>query len=130
MQAAAKLGITITISQVGNEAPDTGTAAISATERTNEWKPSFSVDEDGLLHQLRATLVQALDSCMRNSLHLPLRLLVLHFIIQVVSHCWTCQCNNSEVSCRCFFVCSKDNFWRSSAILATELSDTYFTRVH
>ncbi|XP_009617750.1 uncharacterized protein LOC107796269 [Nicotiana tabacum] len=64
MQAAAKLGITITISQVGNEAPDTGTAAISATERTNEWKPSFSVDEDGLLHQLRATLVQALDSCM------------------------------------------------------------------
>ncbi|XP_010313402.1 uncharacterized protein [Solanum lycopersicum] len=67
MQAAGKLGITITVSQVGNGTPDTGTAAISATERTNEWKPSFSVDEDGLLHQLRITLVQALDSCMSKS---------------------------------------------------------------
>ncbi|KAK6776577.1 hypothetical protein RDI58_027578 [Solanum bulbocastanum] len=67
MQAAGKLGITITVSQVGNGTPDTGTAAISATERTNEWKPSFSVDEDGLLHQLRVTLVQALDSCMSKS---------------------------------------------------------------
>lgn len=67
MQAAGKLGITITVSQVGNGTPDTGTVAISATERTNEWKPSFSVDEDGLLHQLRVTLVQALDSCMSKS---------------------------------------------------------------
>lgn len=67
MQAAGKLGITITVSQVGNGTPDTGTAAISATERTNEWKPSFSVDEEGLLHQLRVTLVQALDSCMSKS---------------------------------------------------------------
>ncbi|XP_055835512.1 uncharacterized protein LOC129904005 isoform X2 [Solanum dulcamara] len=67
MQAAGKLGITITVSQVGNGTSDTGTAAISATERTNEWKPSFSVDEDGLLHQLRITLVHALDSCMSKS---------------------------------------------------------------
>ncbi|MCE3050383.1 hypothetical protein HAX54_047083 [Datura stramonium] len=67
MQAASKLGITITVSQVGNETPDTGTAAISTIERTNEWKPSFSVDEDGLLHQLRVTLVHTLDSCMSNS---------------------------------------------------------------
>lgn len=67
MQAAGKLGITITVSQVGNGAPDTGTAAISTTERTNEWKPSFSADEDGVLHQLRVTLVQALDSCLLKS---------------------------------------------------------------
>lgn len=67
MQAAGKLGITITVSQVGNGAPDTGTAAISATERTNEWKPSFSADEDGVLHQLRVTLVQALDSFLLKS---------------------------------------------------------------
>lgn len=67
MQAASKLGITITVSQVGNGTPDAGTVAISATERTNEWKPSFSVDEDGLLHQLRITLVQILDSYMSKS---------------------------------------------------------------
>ncbi|CAN4120343.1 unnamed protein product [Withania somnifera] len=67
MQAASKLGITITVSQIGNGRPDTGTAAITTTERTNEWKPSFSVDEDGLLHQLRVTLVQTLDSCMPKS---------------------------------------------------------------
>ncbi|XP_059314666.1 uncharacterized protein LOC132065342 [Lycium ferocissimum] len=67
MQAAGKLGITITVSQVGNETPDTGTAAIATTGRTNEWKPTFSVDEDGLLHQLRVTLVNALDTCMPKS---------------------------------------------------------------
>ncbi|KAM3302931.1 hypothetical protein P3S67_013961 [Capsicum chacoense] len=64
MLAAGKLGLTITVSQIGNGTPDTRTAAISTTEMTNEWKPSFSVDEDGLLHQLRLSLVQALDSCM------------------------------------------------------------------
>ncbi|KAK4356412.1 hypothetical protein RND71_025383 [Anisodus tanguticus] len=67
MQAANKLGITITVSQVGNETPDTGTASISTIGRTNEWKPTFSVDEDGLLHQLRVTLVNALDSYMPKS---------------------------------------------------------------
>lgn len=80
MQAASKLGITITVSQVGNGTPDAGTVAISATERTNEWKPSFSVDEDGLLHQLRITLVQILDSYMCKLLH-PYKImsLVIHY---------------------------------------------------
>lgn len=86
MQAAGKLGITITVSQVGNGTPDTGTAAISATETTNEWKPSFSVDEDGLLHQLRITLVQALDSCMCKSLH-PYKIMsfAIHYSLLDVS---------------------------------------------
>lgn len=62
MQAAAKLGISITISQVGSDLPTTGTpATVSPIDRTKEWQPTFTLDEDGLLHQLRATLVQALD---------------------------------------------------------------------
>ncbi|KAG5578112.1 hypothetical protein H5410_058246 [Solanum commersonii] len=88
MQAAGKLGITITVSQVGNGTPDTGTAAISATERTNEWKPSFSVDEEGLLHQLRVTLVQALDSCMCKSLH-PYKIMspAIHYSSSLIVGC-------------------------------------------
>ncbi|CAI9770832.1 unnamed protein product [Fraxinus pennsylvanica] len=59
MDAAAKLGITITISQVGSGTPP---ATVSPIERTGEWPPAIAVDEDGLLHQLRTTLVQALDA--------------------------------------------------------------------
>ncbi|KAI3461453.1 hypothetical protein Pfo_018116 [Paulownia fortunei] len=65
IEAAAELNIPITISQVGSDTPTTPTTAnVSPIERTNEWKPAFAVDEDGLLHQLRATLVQVLDACM------------------------------------------------------------------
>lgn len=63
MQAAAKLGISITISQVGSDLPTTGTpATVSPIDRTKEWQPAFTLDEDGILHQLRATLVQAIDA--------------------------------------------------------------------
>ncbi|GLT37266.1 hypothetical protein SLA2020_115960 [Shorea laevis] len=65
MQAAAKLGISITISQVGSDVPTGETsAAIAPTGRMKEWQPILTHDEDGLLHQLRATLVQALDASM------------------------------------------------------------------
>ncbi|PQM37598.1 transmembrane protein 209 [Prunus yedoensis var. nudiflora] len=30
--------------------------------RTKEWQPTLTLDEDGLMHQLRATLVQAIDA--------------------------------------------------------------------
>ncbi|KAK4441159.1 Transmembrane protein [Sesamum alatum] len=63
IEAAAKLNIPVTISQVGSDTPSALTIAnTSPIERNNEWKPAFAVDEDGLLHQLRATLVQALDA--------------------------------------------------------------------
>ncbi|KAK9280392.1 hypothetical protein L1049_014081 [Liquidambar formosana] len=65
MQAAAKLGISITINQVGSKLPPTGTpATVSPIDRTKEWQPAFTLDEDGLLHQLRVSLVQALDASM------------------------------------------------------------------
>ncbi|CAH9109001.1 unnamed protein product [Cuscuta epithymum] len=64
MQAAAKLGITITVSQLGSETSGTGSTTASASAMSNEWQSSFTLDEDGLLHQLRANLVQTLDSYM------------------------------------------------------------------
>lgn len=68
MQAAAKLGISITISQVGSDTPSENPATVSSTDR-KEWQPTFSLDEDGLLSQFRATLLQALDT---STLKLPL----------------------------------------------------------
>lgn len=62
MQAAAKLGISITVSSVGSDSSDAGAPSMSPADRTKEWQPAFSPDEDGLLHQLRAYLVQAIDA--------------------------------------------------------------------
>ncbi|XP_021889794.1 transmembrane protein 209 [Carica papaya] len=62
MQAAAKLGVSITISQVGSSLPISGApTTASPIDGSKEWQPAYSLDEDGLLHQLRATLVQAID---------------------------------------------------------------------
>lgn len=69
MQAASKLNISITINQVGSDIPSSGsTTAVSPIKRTNDWQPAFTLDEEGLLHQLRASLVQALDASMRKFL--------------------------------------------------------------
>lgn len=63
MQAAAKLGISITITQVGSSVPDSGvSAAASSDNAANEWQTTFTLDEDGVLHQLRANLIQARDA--------------------------------------------------------------------
>lgn len=80
MQAAAKLGISITISQLGSDSPTSGTpATVSAIDR-QEWQPAFTLDEDGLLNQLRATLVQALDASFRK-LHHHYLLFILCFLV-------------------------------------------------
>ncbi|KAK6926819.1 Cytochrome B561-related [Dillenia turbinata] len=64
MQTASKLGISIKINQIGSQLPSTGApAGVSSIDRTKDWQPAFNLDEDGL-HQLRTTLVQALDSLM------------------------------------------------------------------
>lgn len=64
MEGAAKLGVSITVSQVG-EVCASGTSTVSQIDRSKEWLPAYTLDEDGLIHQLRATLVQALDAAMR-----------------------------------------------------------------
>ncbi|XP_057449022.1 uncharacterized protein LOC130740437 [Lotus japonicus] len=61
MQAAAKLGISITISQVGNDMLSTG-SALPTTDKTQDWQPALTFNEDGLLHQLNSTLVQAIEA--------------------------------------------------------------------
>lgn len=64
MEAAAKLGISVTINQVGSDSTSGTTATVSSLERTSEWQPAYTLDEEGLLHQLRNTLVQTLDASM------------------------------------------------------------------
>lgn len=64
MEAAAKLGISVTIKQVGSDSTVGTSATVSSLERTNEWQPAYTLDEDGLLQQLRNTLVQTLDTSM------------------------------------------------------------------
>ncbi|MED6221047.1 hypothetical protein PIB30_050675 [Stylosanthes scabra] len=63
IQAAAKLGISITISPLGSDMPSSGTpATLPAIDKTQEWQPAVTLNEDGLLHQLHSTLVQAIEA--------------------------------------------------------------------
>lgn len=66
MQTAAKLGVNVTVCQVGGDLSTNGTAPTALpVDRTKGWQPSYSLDEDAILHQLRANLVQAIDATMR-----------------------------------------------------------------
>ncbi|KAJ0550936.1 hypothetical protein HanHA300_Chr07g0251531 [Helianthus annuus] len=64
MEAASKLGISVTISKVGTDLTAGATATVASSERTNDWQPAYTLDEEGLLLQLRTTLVQTLDASM------------------------------------------------------------------
>lgn len=69
MHSASKLGISIPVSPVGSDLPTSGSpAAVSPIDRTKEWQPAFNLDEESLLHQLRASLVQTLDTSIRKLL--------------------------------------------------------------
>lgn len=68
MNAAAKLGISITINPIGIDLPSGSPAMVSPIDKTKEWQPAFTPDEDSLLHQLRAIIVQTLDASMRKLL--------------------------------------------------------------
>uniref|UniRef100_A0A1J3DPQ1 Transmembrane protein 209 n=1 Tax=Noccaea caerulescens TaxID=107243 RepID=A0A1J3DPQ1_NOCCA len=66
MQTALKLGVNVTVTQVGSDQPTNGTATTALpVDRTKGWQPSYSLDEDALLYQLRATLVQSIDASMQ-----------------------------------------------------------------
>ncbi|KAL0723716.1 hypothetical protein Bca4012_038315 [Brassica carinata] len=65
MQTAAKLGVAVTVCQVGSDMSTNGTAPTALpADCTKGWQPSYSLDEDAILHQLRANLVQAIDAAM------------------------------------------------------------------
>ncbi|XP_047332481.1 uncharacterized protein LOC124936069 [Impatiens glandulifera] len=89
MQSAARLGITVAINPVGYDLQASGTqATISPIERPNEWQSAFSLDEDGLLHQLRATLVQALDTSSKfpvGNLQLSSQQSIMHECIDAIT---------------------------------------------
>nr|GFB59523.1 transmembrane protein 209 [Tanacetum cinerariifolium] len=68
MEAAAKLGISVTISKVGIDLTAQAIAKVTFNERYNNWQPVYTLDEEGLLLQLRTTLVQTLDSTSRSPL--------------------------------------------------------------
>ncbi|XP_031485848.1 uncharacterized protein LOC116254540 [Nymphaea colorata] len=62
MQTAAKVGISISINQVGSALPyEAASSNAPPVDGANEWQSTYMLDEDGILHQLRATLLQARD---------------------------------------------------------------------
>lgn len=65
MQAAACHGANIAISQVGCDSSNT-TMPVHASPvyEMKEWQPTVTLDEDGFLHQLHTSLVQARDGSM------------------------------------------------------------------
>ncbi|KAH9606678.1 hypothetical protein KSS87_014887 [Heliosperma pusillum] len=67
MQAAARLGVSITVTPVGSDSSNAGAPTVSSVDCTKEWQPTFTPDEDALLNQLRASLVQSLDASMHRS---------------------------------------------------------------
>lgn len=68
MQTAAAVGISITVTQVGSDpASTTVPVNVSPIDGSQEWQPAVAVDEDGLLYQLRAKLIQARDGSMTQS---------------------------------------------------------------
>lgn len=70
MQAAARLGYSINVNQVGSDSTSTRVSStISPIDGTKEWQQSFTIDEDGILHQLRATLVQSIDAACKFQFH-------------------------------------------------------------
>lgn len=62
MQAAASVGVSITVSQVGSDSVNTiPPVNVSPIDGSKDWQPTFTLDEDGFLHQLHAALMQARD---------------------------------------------------------------------
>ncbi|KAK9706457.1 hypothetical protein RND81_07G126100 [Saponaria officinalis] len=64
MNAAAKLGVSVTVSPVGSDSTSGAAPTVSSVDCTKEWQPTFTPDEDSLLNQLRASVVQSLDASM------------------------------------------------------------------
>ncbi|KAL9243530.1 hypothetical protein vseg_017405 [Gypsophila vaccaria] len=64
MNVAAKLGVSVTVSPIGSDSSSGGAPTVSPVDSSKEWQPTFTPDEDALLNQLRASLVQSLDASM------------------------------------------------------------------
>lgn len=62
-QTTATVGASVTVSQVGSDLPSTTTpVTLSPLGGTKDWQPTVTVDEDGILNQLRSTLLRSRDA--------------------------------------------------------------------
>ncbi|KAL0923029.1 hypothetical protein M5K25_007071 [Dendrobium thyrsiflorum] len=67
MQAAARHGVNIAISQVGCDSSNSTMPVHLSPFYGMEWQPTVTLDEDGFLNQLHSSLVQARDGSMSRS---------------------------------------------------------------
>ncbi|GJN31132.1 hypothetical protein PR202_gb19491 [Eleusine coracana subsp. coracana] len=74
-QTTATVGASVTVSQVGSDPPSTTTpVSLSPLGGTKDWQPTVTIDEDGILNQLRSALLRSRDApvelaegtCLRN----------------------------------------------------------------
>lgn len=89
MQAASNLGANITVNQIGCDSSNTVIPVnVSPVYGMKDWQPTITLDEDGFLHQIYTSLVQARDGSMFASQQpqqialLPLIQQCLHSIIE------------------------------------------------
>lgn len=62
-QTTATVGASVTVSQVGSDLPSTTTpVTLSPLGGTKDWQPTVTVDEDGILNQLRSALLHSRDA--------------------------------------------------------------------
>lgn len=62
MDAAFKIGVSVTVSKIGSDLSNLGSVNVNSNERNNEWQPAYTLDEEGLLGQLRITLLQQMQN--------------------------------------------------------------------
>lgn len=80
MQKTSNLGINVTISPVGSVLPLNGTfTTILPLDRTQGWQPHYTLDEQGLLQELRNSLIHTIVASIRIGRYL-LGLMWLFFI--------------------------------------------------
>jgi hypothetical protein len=62
-QTTATVGASVTVSQVGSDLPSTtAPVGLSPLGGTKDWQPTITVDEDGILNQLRTALLHSRDT--------------------------------------------------------------------
>ncbi|XP_066388971.1 uncharacterized protein [Miscanthus floridulus] len=62
-QTTTTVGASVTVSQVGSDLPSTTPpVALSPLGGTKDWQPTVTVDEDGILNQLRSALLHSRDA--------------------------------------------------------------------
>ncbi|CAL4922155.1 unnamed protein product [Urochloa decumbens] len=72
-QTIATVGasITVTVSQVGSDLPSTTPVTLSPLGGTKDWQPTVTVDEDGILNQLRSRFLSFRDALVAQTFGSP-----------------------------------------------------------